>query len=514
MQKIAIFITLFFLSILVFAQVSYQEFFNSWDMNRDGRVVMQEFPGNPVYFSEIDNNKDGMITLEELRLFLEGEFTASPTMPPNPPTPPQHTMADHRACEQKLASVQNELARTQSELKQVSSNAQNMRAEMQQQAGNFRSELGKRDEMIRDLEMKLRNAQNQGNSAQVVQLQQQLSNYQAELAKRDQVLQTKENVIRDLEARLRNASNTSNNSAQINQMLQVIEQLKRDVQARDQNIQAQNKRIQELEAKLKGSTPTKPTQKDMMDEKNIPLLGNLLSAREYARVDAYDMLAKQISGHWIAASSKNVDGENQLKIISKVPPTALFMVDVVDDGSDTANGLVRLKAIIKRENAIESIRKTKEMSGQKFSFEDFQELRMMLPEVITSFGYGAYKAPAQKMLLAAQGARLDAKRKLIEKLRGVTVQGSTRLENFVVQEHEVSVTIQNTWLLGVQIAKEEVIDKVMVQSTVEISRANFIYSIRLGLEKIGQKMTPDEYQNLRNMLPDESYKMAGEAAIE
>ena len=236
---------------------------------------------------------------------------------------------------------------------------------------------------------------------------------------------------------------------------------------------------------------------------------DMLTAEESARVAAREALAMKIRGSWVAACSKNVNGRNKLLVLGKLPATAMAGVEDLPSLYDMRNAMVTVPVQMSRAQIIESIART----NKGLSQDDYQELRFMFPAIVKATGKGAWGHLGQKKIRAFYGAQLDARRKLVEQLRGFMIKSSSRMENFVLKQHQVVLSIQNTLLVGVNVVDERTIGNAIAQTTIEITRPMFIYSMRKGLEEIGTKMTPAEYQNLRNMLSKQSYRFVGKAAI-
>ena len=199
---------------------------------------------------------------------------------------------------------------------------------------------------------------------------------------------------------------------------------------------------------------------------------------------------------------------------SRLDPTNLVGVEQLrldqDKDYDFGSGTVCVKVEISRANIIESIRR----SNRGMPPDEYQEIFLMFPEKVSANGKGAWSEEGQKRLLALYGAQLDARRKLVEQLKGFLIKGGTRLENFVTERHKVVMSIESTLLIGVQVTKEEIVSESVAQASVSITRPMFIYSMRKGMESEGLSMTPEEYQNIRSLLKEESYEFTGNAALE
>lgn len=443
----------FFVCIACFSVLSAQDFFNEWDANRDGKVTIDEFPGgrsNMAYFNEIDGNRDGIITYDEFKKYLGLPAETHSDRP-------QHYGKKNER--QRIRELEQEVQQLK---------ARNMQLEQQ------KNQLEKR---LKDI---LRNPPQHHGNAEVVKLQQEVAKLQQEVKRLQDELNRKQVV-------------TPVNPYQPVQPVKPYQPVPVPVKP------YQPVQTDPVEASLE-----KPSSSPAQD---------MLMAEEAARLNAIRILATKIRGSWIAGCSSNVDGANKLLIIGKLDPTRLVGVETLptDPGKDYdfANGIVKVTVQIRRANIIESIRQM----NPSMTAEDYQELRFMFPEIIDATSGGSWTPKGQKVILALHGAQLDARRKLVEQLRGVMIKSSTRMENFVVQQHEVVMSIESTLLIGVNILREEVIAGSIAQSTVGISRTMFIYSIRRGLESAGLNLTPDEYQNMRNMLSQTEYSFTGKAAI-
>lgn len=310
---------------------------------------------------------------------------------------------------------------------------------------------------------------------------------------------------------------------QINQLQQsnvALQQKNAQLEGQIQELTRKNKQLSDLLAGMKGEQPLDPPPpveppKDVIPPPQISQPSskpaqNWLEAEEIGRLDAMRNLATTIRGAWIASCSSDIDGQNRLLVVSQLDYTQLVGVQQAGEPDvDFVNEIVYVKMEINRANIIESIRR----ANPSMTAEDYQELRFMFPEKVDAHGKGAWSQVAQKRILAYHGAQMDARRKLVEQLRGVIIKSSTRMENFVVTSHVVVASIENTLLIGVKVVDEKIIQNSVAQATIEISRPMFIYSIRRGLEAHGEKLTPDEYQNLRNMLAETTYQFTGKSAI-
>lgn len=236
---------------------------------------------------------------------------------------------------------------------------------------------------------------------------------------------------------------------------------------------------------------------------------NQLKAEAVAKLDAYRNLATGIRGTWVAACSKDVNGEAKIIVIGELEPTQLIGVKELKSQINTNTGMVTVPIEITRAQIINSIAKT----NQKMTQDEYQELTFMFPDKVIAFGKASYLPGGHKEILAYHGAQLDARRRLVEQLRGVMIKSSTRMEDFVVTEHSVVASIENTLLIGVQITNEKV-ENSIAEVTIKITRPMFIYSMRRGLEANGMTLTPEEYQNLRNMLDQTEYEFTGKAAVQ
>lgn len=530
MQKMLFFIiALLILSVGVYSQDTFAE----WDQNGDGKITIEEFPGgygNIEYFNQIDTNRDKIITPRELNIFLGIE------VPKPKPKKPHHHRKRHRLrakiqkLEQKIHTMKKESQKRKKQLKQALKKLKQVVAELtKERKRNARSlfhpdqekKIKKENTHLRAHIEKLKKhihklAQIQNHNSRFQKEIHQLRNSNAKLLAE----------IKNLKYKLTHVSNPNN------RLQKEIYRLRNN----NANFVAEIKMLKNKLAKarlfpvkkpviikpikpIKPQRPKRPVHPIKVHKKyvfnpHIPKPSkthaqDMLMAEEAARVNALRNLAIKIRGSWVAACSKNVDGRNKLLIVGQLDPTKLFGVEELDTNYDFINGKAKAALQITRANIIESIRRT----NTKMTPDEYQEIRFMFPEKVKAYGYGAWTSKAQKKLMALYGAQLDARRKLVEQLRGVMIKSSTRMENFVVQKHQVIVTIESTLLIGVKIVEEKIISGAIAQAKISIDRAMFIYSIRKGMESNGVKMTPSEYQNLRNMLNKSIYQFVGKAAI-
>jgi len=237
----------------------------------------------------------------------------------------------------------------------------------------------------------------------------------------------------------------------------------------------------------------------------------MLGAEDIARRDAQRQIAEAIRGNWIWAIGRTTTEGSELLVTANLEATGLSGVKFGRAAYDAPKGLVTIQASIDKANIIQSMENT----GVKITPEVYQDLKYSLPNVVTVTGRGSWTDSGQKELLALVGAEMDARRKLVEQLRGVIIQSSTRMENFVVTQHEVIATIQNTLLIGVKRVREEIQGGAIAIVEIEMERTMFIYSVRKGLESMNppQDLTPDEYQKLKGMLDQPVYRFEGKAAV-
>ena len=237
---------------------------------------------------------------------------------------------------------------------------------------------------------------------------------------------------------------------------------------------------------------------------------SMLQAEEDARVDARERIVKQIRGGWVASLSKSTQGRNDLSVIERVGATKLVGVEEKDAKYNHKEGIVDVESSLSRAYIIDSLER---MHG-RLSQDEYMDLKHMFPSRITATGRGAWKTRAKKELKALRSAELDARRKLLEQLKGFIIQSSSRVENFVLKRHEVMLRVENSLLIGVKRTSEDfLMNRRLARVQIEITRNMFIYSTRKGLEAFGFQMTPSEYQRLRNMLSKRKYYFTGKAAV-
>lgn len=237
---------------------------------------------------------------------------------------------------------------------------------------------------------------------------------------------------------------------------------------------------------------------------------DVLKAEEVARLDAYRNLATRIQGMWVEGYSKEVNGVGTVKTYGKIDPMYLVGVKPIKRDVDNTKKIITITVEITRAYLIESVKR----ANPAMDAEKFLELRYMFPEKLQTQGRGSWSEEGQKQILALCGAQLDARRKLVEELRGVLIQSSTRMEDFVVTQHEVVSSIETTLIIDAYVVNEKITDDGSIaEVTVEITRPIFIYSMAEGLQRRGMSMTGEEYQNLRNMLEQDKYQFVGKAAI-
>lgn len=468
---------------LVSAFGQLEECFNHWDSNKDGRVTIEEFPGgkeNLEYFKLIDKDNNNSISKEELRVLLE---TSQPQGALN------NASGENKALEQQMLQFRG-------------------RAEQLEQENSL---------LKRQIAEKSPSLDAQRQIPQLQAENQQWRKQTEELGREIQVLKSQ---IAQLQTEKTSGYGTQGLQRENQQLRKQLEDMGREVQSlKSQIVQLQNQLAQANKKPLPivPQNPTVPQNPITIEEtiansvkKPASPAQDMLMAEEAARLDALRNLATQIRGNWIAACSQNIDAQNRLVVIGMLEPTNLVGVSQMESDFDYMTGMVSVPVQISRANIIESIRR----GNPNMTAEDYQELRFMFPEFLTAKGYGAWNNNAQKRLMGFYGAQLDARRKLIEHLRGFVIKSSSRMENFVLQNHQVVVSIESTLLIGVNVLKEEIISNAIAQTTIEITRAMFIYSMRKGLEANGLQLTPEEYQNLRNMLSQDKYQFTGKSAVQ
>jgi hypothetical protein len=96
-----------------------QDFFADWDMNKDGKITMQEFPGDMGYFNQIDFNKDRVITRREFEAFMRGEAPG-----PEPVPQPQNN--------QEVERLQKQIQQLTAEKQSLNQDNANLRRQIQQ----------------------------------------------------------------------------------------------------------------------------------------------------------------------------------------------------------------------------------------------------------------------------------------------------------------------------------------------------------------------------------------------
>ena len=459
----------FFSCISLLAQV--EECFAQWDANKDGKITLEEFPGakdNTEYFRLIDADNNGFISKEELSALLL--------------TNTQQSIPENTRWEKGYKELEQQVIHFRTKSEQMEQENNLLKKQIAERPAHFQKDnqqfkvqieaLGKERDELRNALQRLQAEKSSGYGMQPLQTENQQLRKQIEDMNREMIS-------------LRNQ----------------IAQLQRDLAQASQKPytpvvpQYPAKQEDTIESSLR--KPGSPAQDTLM-------------AEEAARVDALRNLAGQIRGNWIAACSQNIDAQNRLVVIGSLEPTHLVGVSQLNSDFDFMSSMVTVPVQISRANIIESIRR----ANPNMTAEDYQELRFMFPEILTAKGYGAWSANAQKKLMAFYGSQLDARRKLVEHLRGFVIKSSSRMENFVLQNHQVIVSIESTLLIGVNVLKEEIISNSIAQTTLEISRAMFIYSMRKGLESNGLQLSPEEYQNLRNMLSQDKYQFTGKAAVQ
>jgi regulator of replication initiation timing len=419
---------LFFSFLLIVCSFSYgQDYFGEWDLNKDGKITKQEFPGDASYFSLIDTNNNGIIDRKEFNRFvgLPDPVEEAPVLPPT-------TLPNNGQLEAKIKDLEKQIATYKLQVQQLT---------------NEKNALSTENQTLKLEKMKFQKDMTQ------------LANLQNEVARlNNEVAQLKKQGTPVIVTPTENADSVAQSVAK---------------------------------------PQTTPAQ-------------DMLMAEESARLDAMRALAEKIKGSWIAACSQSINGTNQVKVIGQLNPTKLIGVQQIGATDyDFVNSALSVTMEISRAFIVESIRQ----NNPQMSLEEYQEIRFMFPEKLTATGRGAWSQQGINRVMALYGAQLDARRKLVEQLRGFIVKSSSRMENFVMQEHKVVMSIETTLLIGVNLVKEEIIQNAIAQSTISIDRPMFIYSIRKGLNAEGLEMTPEEYQNLRSMLKDEKYTCVGKAAV-
>lgn len=492
------------LSILVSTSYGQGDFFADWDLNRDGKVTLNEFPGGPsnaAYFNKIDFNKDKVLTRAELDAFLSGT------------TPKPEKLKHHPVKIGKVHKLKNEIRA----LKQ-----QNRKMKIKYEKANRVNR-----KQMKALQKEIKHLKRQNQQLQKLPFLGGNTNHQT-LQKQNQSLQQQVKEMQLQNQKLKRLATFSGNNSQLkqqNQQLQVqIQQLQKQLAQSKQNNAKLRAQVQKLQRQLSvrpqptprptpNPRPQQPAQPVAFEDPSLRKppspAQNMLMAEEAARLDAFRALADRINGSWVAAASENVDGVNKLLIIGKLMPTQMFGVRQGSAQFDFANGMVIMPVEISRANIIESIHRTQ----KGLTAEDYQELRYLFPEKMTAVGRGTWLPRGQKRLMALYGAQLDARRKLVEQLRGFMIKSSTRMEDFVVTNHKVTLSIQTTLLVGVKVLEEKIVSNAIAQSTIGLSRTMFIYSIRKGMQANGLSLSPAEYQNLRNLLTEKFYKFTGKAAI-
>ncbi len=500
----------FFSCISLLAQV--EECFAQWDANKDGKITLEEFPGakdNTEYFRLIDADNNGFISKEELSALLL--------------TNTQQSIPENTRWEKGYKELEQQVIHFRTKSEQMEQENNLLKKQIAERPAHFQKDnqqfkvqieaLGKERDELRNALQRLQAEKSSGYGMQPLQTENQQLRKQIEALgkERDEL----RNALQRLQAEKSSGYGMQPLQTENQQLRKQIEDMNREmISLRNQIAQLQRDLAQASQKPYTPVVPQYPAKQEDTIESSLRKPGSpaqdTLMAEEAARVDALRNLAGQIRGNWIAACSQNIDAQNRLVVIGSLEPTHLVGVSQLNSDFDFMSSMVTVPVQISRANIIESIRR----ANPNMTAEDYQELRFMFPEILTAKGYGAWSANAQKKLMAFYGSQLDARRKLVEHLRGFVIKSSSRMENFVLQNHQVIVSIESTLLIGVNVLKEEIISNSIAQTTLEISRAMFIYSMRKGLESNGLQLSPEEYQNLRNMLSQDKYQFTGKAAVQ
>ncbi len=120
--------------------------------------------------------------------------------------------------------------------------------------------------------------------------------------------------------------------------------------------------------------------------------------------------------------------------------------------------------------------------------------------------------PAQERLMAQRAAEVDAKRKLLERIKGLRVNSETRVRDFVAESDVIDTEAQGT-LVGSQIVGRPYFhdDDLIVEVTVQVPIESVITTIKTLHKRHykGDRVTGMDIENITQTLKSQTFEAVG-----
>ncbi len=232
-------------------------------------------------------------------------------------------------------------------------------------------------------------------------------------------------------------------------------------------------------------------------------------AQEKAKQNAKENLSEKIQGFTIVAITRETLTTISQEILKKAVFYVLDGAQLSIEQIDSARGIIIAKANITQIAVVKSL---EENLQRELSAAEYQAIRYLFPKNIFEYGYAGFTPKGEKIALTIQEAKIKAAKKLAARLAGETIEKSERISNFVMEDENRAAVLQETRLIGCSYSKPQFVGN-LVKVQAEITIPLFSHSLKIQLEKLGLKLTQEDYLDLEKFF---EYRESdrGEAVIQ
>lgn len=272
---------------------------------------------------------------------------------------------------------------------------------------------------------------------------------------------------------------------------------------------------------------------------------NKLLAKRAAEADAYRKLGETVQGLQITSETHVRDFVAESDQIRTEFDGFVRGVRFGKPKWDS-DGMCSIEAEVTVAKVIEELRQihSRHYKGKTLKAEDFESIkRYIQKDIITVVGMGAprpelppdvpggdlplpagYNAPepvipaiwksipVQERLMAQRAAELDAKRKLLERIKGLRVTSETRVRDFVAESDVIDADAQGTLVGARQVGKAYFHDdELIVEVTVEVPVESVITTIKTLHERHykGDRVTGKDIEHVTQHIKSQTFDAVG-----
>ncbi len=273
---------------------------------------------------------------------------------------------------------------------------------------------------------------------------------------------------------------------------------------------------------------------------------NKLLAKRAAEADCYRKLAETIKGMRITSETLVRDFITESDVIESELDTFIKGVRL-GDPMYYEDGTCEVKAEVTVANVITQLKEihTRHYQGDLVKGTDFEQMKQHIQkEVIEVIGYGAprpelppdlpegivemlppappelplsippiwQQVPPNQRLMAQRAAELDAKRKLLERIKGLRINSNTLVRDFITEYDEIQAAADGI-IIGAQVKGRPYLhnNELIVDVTVEVPVESVITTIKeLHTRHYkGDRVTGTDIVNLKQKVKKNTFEATG-----